>query len=121
MRKKVLKIYAWILGITVPYLIWFLITGIGIPCFYRETIGFLCPGCGVSRMFINMFKLDFSAAFMCNPVMFVLFFIWNGIGILCIVDKFEFLRKTKFIFISFILTMVVLVLYGILRNMLWYK
>jgi hypothetical protein len=31
MRKKALKIYAWILGITVPYLIWLMFTGIGIP------------------------------------------------------------------------------------------
>lgn len=67
-------------------------------------------------MFLNMLKLDFVAAFNSNPVVFVLFFIWNIIGALCIWNKFEFLRKTRFVFGFFIATMIVLVIYGVVRN-----
>lgn len=116
MRKKTLKVYAWILGITIPYLIWYMTTGIGIPCFYRETLGILCPGCGITRMFANMARFEFKEAFYCNPLMFVMFFVWNLIGLLCIWDKFEFLRKTKTLYVLLFVSLFVAILFGLFRN-----
>ena len=121
MRKKALKIYAWILGITVPYLIWLMLTGIGIPCFYRETIGLQCPGCGISRMFVNMVKLNFVEAFYCNPLMFVLFIVWNIIGAFCIWERFKLFKKAKTYYILLVITMLAVVAYGFLRNIINYK
>ncbi len=53
------------------YLILNRVTGFAIPCLFYTTTGFCCPGCGVSRMLINIAKLDFVAAFNCNELLFV--------------------------------------------------
>lgn len=47
-------------------------TGWAIPCLFREVTGYLCPGCGVTRMCLSMLQLDFAAAFSYNPALFLL-------------------------------------------------
>lgn len=73
--KKRVKIFlsAAILMIAagILYLIINRLTGFAIPCFFYRTTGFCCPGCGVSRMLINIARLDFAAAFNCNRLLFV--------------------------------------------------
>ena len=60
-----------IFGIALAYLIFVLLTGIGIPCLINLTTGFKCVGCGISRMLISLVKLDFASAFKYNPFLFV--------------------------------------------------
>ena len=67
--KKVLVKGAVILSIGCAYSIWFSYTGIGIPCVFHLVTGLKCPGCGVSRMLLSLFRLDFSAAFEYNAVL----------------------------------------------------
>ena len=45
---------------------------VGIPCPFRKLTGFLCPGCGVSRLCLCLLRLDFSGAWAANPVIFSL-------------------------------------------------
>ena len=71
MRRKVLKIYGWTFLIGTVYASWVLLTGKFIECFYWKATGYLCPGCGLTRMFISLIKLDVAAAFNYNPVMFI--------------------------------------------------
>ena len=70
MRKTLLK-YAVVLGVAILYLIFVLLTGIGIPCLFYEITGFKCVGCGISRMLVSIVKLDFISAFECNPFLFI--------------------------------------------------
>ena len=60
-----------IFGIALAYLIFVLLTGIGIPCLINVTTGFKCVGCGISRMLISLVKLDFASAFKYNPFLFI--------------------------------------------------
>ena len=68
-RRVVVK-YSIILGVGVAYLIFFLCVGFGIPCVFREITGLKCPGCGISKMFVSLARLDFAAAFRHNPLIF---------------------------------------------------
>ena len=52
--------------IGIAYFIFIKIVGKGIPCFLHLLTGLHCPGCGISRMFISLFSLDFKAAFSYN-------------------------------------------------------
>lgn len=49
-------------------------TGVAIPCFFRKITGFSCPGCGVSRMCINLMRGNVSEAIRCNPALFFCMF-----------------------------------------------
>ena len=46
--------------------------GVGIPCLFRKLTGFLCPGCGVSRLCLCLLRLDFAGAWAANPALFSL-------------------------------------------------
>ena len=70
LRKTVIK-YSVILGIAAAYLIFVLCTGLGIPCLFYEITGLKCPGCGISKMFISLIKLDVVSAFWHNPFLFI--------------------------------------------------
>lgn len=67
MKKKLIVIGA--LGLF--YYVWIQSTGISIPCPIRAGTGFLCPGCGITTMSVNLLHLRFKAAFFANPFLFV--------------------------------------------------
>lgn len=116
MRRRILKIYAVILAVGLSYLLWIGLTGLKIPCLYLLTTGLRCPGCGTTRMLLSLFKLDFAAAFSYNPVVFVLFWIWNLIALLCFVGKPKWVQKPPVLYVVFGLSLAVLVIFGLLRN-----
>ena len=66
---QVLKKGAVILAVGCAYCVWLALTGIGIPCVFHLVTGLKCPGCGVSRMLVALFRLDFRAAFEYNAVL----------------------------------------------------
>ena len=68
---KSISTYGVVLCVALIYLIFTLCTGIGIPCLFYKITGFKCVGCGISRMFIALAKLDIYTAFTCNPFLFV--------------------------------------------------
>ena len=70
LRQTVIK-YSIVLGIALAYLIFLLCTGIGIPCIFSKITGLKCVGCGISRMFVSLFKLDIVSAFWYNPFLFI--------------------------------------------------
>ena len=63
--------------IGVSYYFFIRLTGLSLGCFFRQTTGYKCAGCGTTHMFLNLFQLRFKDAFMCNPVVF---FLWPVIG-----------------------------------------
>ena len=117
-QRTVLKIYGWVIGIGLLYAVWVWITGWGLPCFYYLTTGFYCPGCGTSRMFLSLFQLQFADAFHYNPVVLILFCLWNMIALGCFFQKPRFARKTVFLLSALYVTVGILTVYGVLRNIL---
>ena len=116
MRTKILKLYGILLSIGFLYWLWIRLTGLKLPCFYLTTTGYQCPGCGTTRMFLSLSQLDFAAAFAYNPAAFILFFVWNLIALLCLTERVQFVQKPKFLYGVFVLSIAVLLLFGILRN-----
>lgn len=51
-----------VLGVGVAYALFIHWTGWGIPCIFHLITGMHCPGCGISRMFLALFRLNFVAA-----------------------------------------------------------
>lgn len=39
-----------------------------LPCLFVGLFGIPCPGCGITRAYIALFRLDFAAAFAYNPM-----------------------------------------------------
>ena len=92
------------------FLLLYLKLGIYIPCLFRKFTGFYCPGCGITRMFLSILRLDFYQAFRYNPLVFILF-----VGVILFkILRFNFSKKSKEYASYFLL--VVVIFYGVLRN-----
>lgn len=73
MKKRILKVISMLAAVLAAGIVYYLSTFfISIKCPVRRMTGFYCPGCGVTRMFQNMIKLDFYTAFRSNCGVFVL-------------------------------------------------
>lgn len=74
-RKRLyssLKKAGIVLLIGVAYAVIVRLTGRGIPCPFYQLSGKLCPGCGISRMFLALLELDFERALRCNALVLFL-------------------------------------------------
>ncbi len=62
-RLRALLVKAGIvLGVGAAYVLFVRLTGWGIPCVFHLLTGKDCPGCGISRMFMALLRLDFASA-----------------------------------------------------------
>lgn len=61
LRSLLIKIGAALL-IGFGYALFVKFTGIGIPCVFNLITGKLCPGCGISRMFLALLDFDIVGA-----------------------------------------------------------
>lgn len=118
-RNKVLRAFAVVVSAGVLY---GLITGwlgFGIPCPVHYFTGFKCPGCGVSRMFISLMKLDFINAFEANRLLLLTLPV---IVILLAVYFVRYVRTgskriSKTESLIYIVLIVLFLVYGIVRNL----
>lgn len=117
MRKKIIRIYAWTLSIGLLYFLWGQLTGLYIPCLHYLTTGTLCAGCGITRMFLALLRLDFAAAWHYNGAVLALFAFWNIVAVCLFFGKPKFLRHPRILYILLALTMGVLFVFGIIRNL----
>ncbi len=117
MRKKILKIYAVVLSVGLAYFLFYRFTGLGIPCLYLKTTGYLCPGCGATRMFLALFRLDFAAAFSYHPVLLTLLLMWNMIALLCCTEKVKFVQKEGFLLTVLAVSITAMLIFCYFRNM----
>ena len=116
--KKVLIKLAIILALSFIYLLISYFTGFYIPCLFHLLTGLYCPGCGVTRMLQSILKFDFYAAFRYNQLLFIMlpaiaFLVINSI--ICYIKKETPIYKMVNSKI-WIITIVILIVYGILRN-----
>ena len=94
-------------------------TGFGIPCMFNRFTGYLCPGCGTSRMALAMLRLDFSSAFRFNPVAFVTVILWLMISIGCFAGRPAALRNERVLQGLVYVNIAAYLIFAVLRN-LWY-
>ncbi len=111
MRNKEVFIIA--ISTIFSYLLIFLMD---IGCPLKELFDIDCAGCGVTRMILSILKFDFYQAFRFNPCMFILlilfivYVIYVGV---CILLKRKYLKLG---FKTCMLLIVVIIGFGILRN-----
>lgn len=117
MRKKLITLYLSIIGVGFFYYVFTLLTNFAIPCIIYKYTGIQCPGCGVTRMFLSLIKFDFYNAFLYNPVVFILLIFWNLIAVILFIGKPKFINKPIFLWSSFVLSLLAMILFGIFRNL----
>lgn len=118
MLKKIKILIFAILFLIVGFIsMWYL--NISIPCVYYELTGIYCPGCGMTRAFLSLLKLDFYQALRYNAfsiivaVLLALYIFGAIYGWLF--NKINFMEK-KIPSLAWIIFIVALLVYGILRN-----
>ena len=116
-RNKVLRIALILLGIGALYALLTYFTDFGIPCLFYTVTGLQCPGCGISRMFLALLHLDFSAAFRYNGAVLCLLPLFLLVGARKIYLYIRYGRKKDRLSDAGVWFMIVLLLLvGILRN-----
>ena len=115
--KKVIKgaLILIIIGALYATIVHFL--HFGIPCPIKLITGFSCPGCGVTRMCMALIKFDFVSAYKANKVLFCLLpllIITILRTIYLYIKKGQ--KRDKFTNISIWVMIVILLIWGILRN-----
>lgn len=121
--RIILKNVLYVLAIGIAYYIFTKLTGWALPCFFNKIFNLYCPGCGITRMFWALLSLDFKLAAQSNLFVLVLF-IPALIFMLFRAKKFivhgnTSYSKTESILV--IITAVLAVLFGILRNIPYFE
>lgn len=117
--KTVLLLFGGLIAAGVIYIIFYSLTGIGIPCVFHAVTGLKCPGCGISRMFISLLHFDFVSAFHYNAALLVLSPVFLILAITIIVKYIKtgtqkLSRGQSAVVIALI---VLLILFAVLRNL----
>ena len=99
------------------YLVLVLLTPIRIPCMVHLITGLSCPGCGISRFFVELFHLRILSAFRQNLAVGILLPVWGVIAVI----EFWFnppalSGNSKLVQILTWGSLVIVVVFGILRN-----
>ena len=116
--KQKLKLLLAVVFVGICYYIWILLTGLKIPCIFNELTGFLCPGCGITRMFMALFRLDFKSAFAYNKAMFFILPVFSAVYLF---ETYRYVKsgETKNTVVSEIVMAgcgIGLLVFGIIRN-----
>ena len=110
------------ISIIIIYFILALVFKVNINCPIHEIFHVYCPGCGVTRMIIALFKGEFYQSFRYNQLLFILlpvfiFFLINYI--ICIKNN----KKPLYLRINnkvWIVVCIIMIVYAILRNIFPY-
>ncbi len=78
-----------------------------LPCFYKHYLGVNCPGCGMQSAFILLLKGKFLESIITYPALLPIFFM---MGYLILHLFFNFKKGAFILKISFIFTVVIMVL-----------
>lgn len=111
-RKKEMKLILLLISFLIIFLFLNKVFNFTIPCLFHEITNLYCPGCGITRMFLALFKLDFYQAFRYNPLVFILLILSIVYFLVKKIGKLNFkLPNYIYYYLLFIV-----IIYGILRN-----
>ena len=71
-KRRLLAVGGTLLGLGLGYAVWVRLTGLAVPCPFRAVTGWLCPGCGVTRLCLALLRWDWAAAWNANPVLLLM-------------------------------------------------
>lgn len=116
MRNRLIKISILFFEAVLLYVV----LNFNIGCFFRNNFGIRCPGCGLTRAFLSIFKFDFVSAFKYNISSIFLFIFLVIFNILLLYDiifnkniVWKFIEK---IFKYYVLILVLIVVTTIINN-----
>lgn len=122
MKKRAIKVTVFsgvLLLCGVLYGLFCMATGVAIPCLFHQITGLSCPGCGVTRMCINILKGNITEAVKCNPALFFCLFplayVFIGGMVQYVKTGKTRLRKRQEALLYVVAA--VLLLHGVLRNL----
>lgn len=98
------------------YAVFIKITGISIPCLFREITGLKCPGCGITTFFMNMFRGDIKTAISANSSLVIVLPLLGAVLISVYVKNSWDIRKRWTLWCLY-LSLFFLLSFGILRNL----
>ena len=111
-HKKEMKLILLLISFLIIFLFLNKVFNFTIPCLFHEITNLYCPGCGITRMFLALFKLDFYQAFRYNPLVFILLILSIVYFLVKKIGKLIFkLPNYIYYYLLFIV-----IIYGILRN-----
>ena len=113
--KKIKTLVAFCIAVA-AYLLIHRFFGLSIPCFFHSVTGLKCPGCGVTHMTEALLSLDIQGAYSANPFLLITA---PFLAFEIIYEVFFSVRGTAFYRFNSILLIiysVLLILFGILRN-----
>ena len=92
--------------------------GFALPCLFFTATGLQCPGCGVTRMCLNLLRLDFGAAWRYNPGLLALA---PALAVLAFLTARQYVRigtltPTRFANALTVFCIVWLLVWGVWRN-----
>ena len=87
-----------------------------IPCPWKTNFNIDCAGCGATRMFKSLFKLDFYQAFRYNPLLFSLLIILIIYLIYILICKIKMIDYYKIQNRDLWIILILVILFMILRN-----
>ena len=111
-HKKEMKLILLLISFLIIFLFLNKVFNFTIPCLFHEITNLYCPGCGITRMFLALFKLDFYQAFRYNPLVFILLILSIVYFLVKKIGKLNF----KFPNYIYYYLLVIVIIYGILRN-----
>lgn len=122
MKKRLIKslcIFLPFIAAGIAYYLFVKYTGLKIPCPFHSATGFLCPGCGITRMIMAVISSDFKNAFGYNKLLFITLPFILGIWLYsesCYVIKGK--RKNRLFYAVLLAETVLMLIFGIIRNIL---
>ena len=111
-RKKEMKLILLLISFLIIFLFLNKVFNFTIPCLFHEITNLYCPGCGITRMFLALFKLDFYQAFRYNPLVFILLILSIVYFLVKKIGKLNF----KFPNYIYYYLLFIVIIYGVLRN-----
>lgn len=118
LKKLVLTVTSVLLA-GIFYYLFVKLSGLAMPCLIHKFTGIYCAGCGITRMFLALFELDFALAAKNNIlalallVPIIVFSVNRGIKYV-LLGRVKFSKSEKVCVIAFI---VLLVAFTVIRNL----
>lgn len=123
MKKRALEIVkntGILLALGIVYYFLYTLLNIGFVCPTNSLTGLLCPVCGITRMLVSLLHLDFSSALYYNAALLLVLPLFAAVILSYNYRYVRYGERTlvKWHKIVLIFCIVVLVVFGILRNVI---